>query len=431
MPMDYSIYFDRSSTVFPLLTGFVFLIGSCIGSFLNVVIWRLPREESIVTAPSHCPACNEEIRWYDNVPLLGWLWLRGKCRFCQVGISARYPLVEGMTGLLFLFLWLLATRPQRPLAPSAMVAYMILCALLVAITFIDFDHMIIPDALTLPGVLAALAFAIAFPASHDFHGAPGVLEMLNHKPMAKFFVEPIARFFPGILDSARMISFVDLLTGAALGGGFLWLVAEGGKLLLGKRRVKTDEPVVMTLTAEGFRTDEDEEDELTPWEDIFMRDSDRMVIEGTLLELATTADEEDAAPPDEAPTTVELSEETLCAGDREIAMATLTTARVRTSEWIEPREAMGLGDAKLMALMGAFLGPGACIFILCASSLFGAAVGLLSILFGGGKLYSKLPFGPYLALGGVVYIFFGNSIILFYARTMLRLTKHLVDGNPG
>src|SRR5947199_3832559 len=80
---------------------FLFLLGASIGSFLNVVVWRLPRGESLVTPPSHCPKCGKRLKWYDNLPLIGWLKLRGKCRFCGQPISIRYPVIEGVTGLLF------------------------------------------------------------------------------------------------------------------------------------------------------------------------------------------------------------------------------------------------------------------------------------------------------------------------------------------
>ena len=80
---------------------FLFAMGACVGSFLNVVVWRLPRGESIVRPPSHCPKCGKQLKWYDNLPVIGWLKLRGKCRFCGQPISPRYPIVEATTGLLF------------------------------------------------------------------------------------------------------------------------------------------------------------------------------------------------------------------------------------------------------------------------------------------------------------------------------------------
>src|SRR4051812_33030759 len=86
-----------------LYIPFLFALGACVGSFLNVVIWRLPRGESLSYPPSHCPKCNNTLKWYDNVPVFGWLKLGGKCRFCKNEISPRYPIVEAVTGLLFVF----------------------------------------------------------------------------------------------------------------------------------------------------------------------------------------------------------------------------------------------------------------------------------------------------------------------------------------
>ena len=124
-----------------------FLFGLVIGSFLNVVIARLPTGRSIARPPSACPACDAAIRWYDNLPVLSWLWLRGRCRACRAVISWRYPAVELLTAVLFA----LAARqlgPRLDLGPA-----LLLLAALVAITGIDLDHQIIPDVITLPGIV--------------------------------------------------------------------------------------------------------------------------------------------------------------------------------------------------------------------------------------------------------------------------------------
>jgi leader peptidase (prepilin peptidase)/N-methyltransferase len=130
------------------------LAGACVGSFLNVVIWRLPRRENLSVPGSHCPRCNQAIRWYDNLPILSWLLLRARCRRCKAPISARYPFVEALTALLFVL-----AAVQYPAWPDA-VAVMLLLAALVAVTFIDIDHRIIPDAITKPGMLLALVLAV-------------------------------------------------------------------------------------------------------------------------------------------------------------------------------------------------------------------------------------------------------------------------------
>lgn len=135
------------------------LVGACIGSFLNVVIWRLPRGENLAHPGSRCPRCGQGIRWYDNLPILSWLLLRARCRRCRAPISARYPAVEALTALLFV----LAALRFGPLEALHTGAIALLLAGLVAITFIDIDHRIIPDRLTKPGMALALLLA-AVPA---------------------------------------------------------------------------------------------------------------------------------------------------------------------------------------------------------------------------------------------------------------------------
>jgi leader peptidase (prepilin peptidase)/N-methyltransferase len=127
-----------------------FLLGLFFGSFFNVCIWRIPRRKSIVFPPSHCPRCRSPIRFYDNIPLLSYLLLRAKCRKCGQPISARYPLVEGLTGVLFLLLALKFGASWQFLRG------LVFTGLLVIISFIDLDFKLIPDAVSLPGVAVGL-----------------------------------------------------------------------------------------------------------------------------------------------------------------------------------------------------------------------------------------------------------------------------------
>ncbi|MBC7294069.1 MAG: prepilin peptidase, partial [Thermoleophilia bacterium] len=131
------------------------LLGLVIGSFLNVVIFRLPKGESLVSPGSHCPVCGYRIRWYDNIPVLSWLILRGRCRSCRTPIPVRYPLVEGLTALIFvLCYWRIGLAWSLPVAWA-------FSAALIAIAFIDLDHMIIPNRIVLPGAAIGLAAMIA------------------------------------------------------------------------------------------------------------------------------------------------------------------------------------------------------------------------------------------------------------------------------
>lgn len=147
----------------------LFVIGTVVGSFLNVVIYRVPWEKSVIWPPSRCPKCLHEIEARDNVPILGWMLLGGACRNCRTSISVRYPSIELLVGLLFAGVYYVdAVATQKylssDLALAATVFYhTILVSLLVAITFIDFDLMIVPGELTTPGIIAGILLGGAFP----------------------------------------------------------------------------------------------------------------------------------------------------------------------------------------------------------------------------------------------------------------------------
>jgi leader peptidase (prepilin peptidase)/N-methyltransferase len=129
-----------------LLLSSAFTLGAIIGSFLNVCIYRIPAGESVIAPRSRCPHCQTTIRWYHNLPVISWMLLKGRCAYCSAPFSVRYPLVEALTGLLFaLFLFRFGLRPVTLTA-------WLLVAALVAISFIDLDHQIIPDVISLPGI---------------------------------------------------------------------------------------------------------------------------------------------------------------------------------------------------------------------------------------------------------------------------------------
>lgn len=141
--------------VFSVVGVFAFALGSCIGSFLNVVIHRVPRGESIVSPRSRCPACGMLIAWYDNIPLVSWLVLRARCRGCGARITPRYFVVELLVGLL-------ALAAYAEFGAGLMAIYFFaFVAALVALAFIDVEHWILPDAITLPGIVLGVAFGFA------------------------------------------------------------------------------------------------------------------------------------------------------------------------------------------------------------------------------------------------------------------------------
>lgn len=183
----------------PILGVAFFAFGLAFGSFLNVVVHRLPRELSVVRPRSSCPGCRTPIAWYDNIPLLSWMVLRGRCRGCRAGISLRYPLVELLTGLLFLVSFLVFG------ASPAAVKYCVFGFLLLGLIFIDAEHQLLPDALTLTGLVLGLAFSLMVPiddlASRIFSDAS----------------LPVASDL-----SWRILSFGDALLGASVGAGFIY-----------------------------------------------------------------------------------------------------------------------------------------------------------------------------------------------------------------
>lgn len=235
-----------------------FVLGAAIGSFLNVIILRLPEEKSIVFPASHCPICSHAIRFYDNIPLISYLFLKGRCRNCRESISLRYPLVEMLTAILsVLIYWKFGPSPQY------LCVFVFTCSLVV-ITFIDLDHQIIPDVISLPGI--PLFF------------------------LAAVFV--------------MKLRFLDAFLGFIIGGGVLYGVAF-------------------------------------------------------------------------------------------------------VYELITKREGMGGGDIKLLAMIGAFLGWQSLLFVLLVSSLTGAAVGITVMIVRGQDMKYAVPFGPFLSLGAIAYLFFG------------------------
>ncbi|MBV2167467.1 MAG: prepilin peptidase [Bdellovibrio sp.] len=252
------------------LYGFFFVLGAIFGSFGNVIIYRLPKEESVVKPRSYCYSCKTPIKWYDNIPLLSWFLLRGRCRQCGAKFSFRYPLVELIMAVLFALSYHYAGLSWT------LLEYLIFIFGLVVCTFIDIDHMILPDEFTLSGIVIGLVGAALNPQR----------------------------------------DFLDALFGVLMGGGFLWGMAY----------------VYYLLTKQ---------------------------------------------------------------------------------------EGMGGGDIKLLAWIGALLGWKAIPFVIMSSAIIGSVVGLIVARKQKAGLKTVIPFGPYLALGAVLYLFGGETIALWYLDLFL------------
>ena len=357
-----------------LFATFAFVLGASIGSFLNVCIYRMPLDMS-VSEPrrSFCPHCKYQIPWHSNLPLITWVVQRGKCRNCGAPISVRYLLVELLTGLLFLGAWWrIPHLAGGQSAGSWVLAFPLFTfvALLVVATFIDFEHFIIPDEITWGGAAAGLAFSAALPVLHG--------EISHH------------------------LGFVMSLVGAGAGFGLLWLVSVLGKLVFGKKTLQFPEPRPFSWTLDDERAKlaagEDEMwwDELFSTEkDVLVMDCERLEFEGKVLE------------------NVELRShyEWLELDGKRYDLNKVTSFRgtVRRIAW--KRDAMGFGDVKFMACIGAFLGWKAVLFTVMSASVIGAVIGGLTVLIGRREWSAKIPFGPYLSLGALVWLFTGPELL--------------------
>ena len=270
-----------------LVEIFVFIFGTVIGSFLNVCIYRIPREESIVFPPSHCTICKTPIKFYHNIPILSYFLLRGKCGTCGDKISAKYPIVELLTGTIaFLIFYKYGFTLKT-------IMYLILAFSLIVVTFIDLEHMIIPNVITFPGILVGLLFNI----------------FLTNWTVSKELVKYLDISSFGYLISE--IPALNSIIGIFFGGGILLLIAYIYKIY-------------------------------------------------------------------------------------------------------RKRDGMGMGDVKLLAMLGAFLGVKGVAFIIFVSSLVGSIIGISLILYKKGDLKYAIPFGPFLSLAALIYIFTGWINLTFF-----------------
>lgn len=275
----------------PFIAVAIACLGLVIGSFLNVCIVRIPSGKSIVSPPSACPKCGAKIRPYDNIPVISWLVLGGKCRGCKEKISAIYPAVELLTGLLFLACFLAFGLTVEALK------WAIFSALMIVLVFTDLRERILPDVVNFSG------FAIGL--------------------ILSFFAVPsdgtafwIARHLFAFPPPVPVLSFADALIGAAIGSGLLWLVSEA-----------------------YFR--------------------------------------------------------------------------------LRHREGMGLGDVKMMLLIGAFLGPKLTLLTILAGSLLGSILGLAFIFASSKDSDYELPFGTFLGIAAVLVMFFGTPVVQWYQSFLM------------
>jgi leader peptidase (prepilin peptidase) / N-methyltransferase len=355
-----------------LFAAFAFALGAGVGSFLNVCIYRMPLDLS-VNEPrrSFCPACKKTLRWYQNIPLLSWLFLRGRCANCGSPIAFRYFVVELVTALLFLAIWLHSPWPVA-------LAYWVFVSLLLVGIFIDLEHFIIPDEVTIGGTVAGLLASFLVPALMSTEG--------------------------------RWAALLTSALSALLGYVILWIVLEAGKKAFGKKRIQLDAPTPFTWIRKGEDADFDVGEKKELWSDYFSRETDLLILR---------CDEAAVDGRNLGKTELRFHYNRVNIGGEEILLDNIDRISGVVRELQIPREAMGRGDLKFLAAIGAFLGWRAVLFSVFAGSLLGSLVGLATLLVGQRVWSAKIPFGPYLAFGGLLWMFFGESLLSWYL-TLIR-----------
>ena len=379
-------WLEWGSVFYPPLDHWLWLVpafslGACIGSFLNVVIYRVPLGLSVNNPKrSFCPQCKAAIPLWLNLPLLSWLYLRGKCRECRKPISLRYFAVELLTALVFTALWM----SFATLAVNVVVFLWALAALLIAIAFIDAEHMIIPVKLTWAGSVLGLAACSLWPQLSALAGFGGAWQ-------------------DGLLRGA---------IGWAAGFFGLGIVVELGKLAFGKKQLHFPQAVAWSLREP--QADDDPmwfviADEQIAWWDIFNRKSDRLLVEASDIRV-------DGESVGGGLLTIQELEILLPDGTRK-RLAALKSLDGTATRVVIPREAMGSGDGYLLGMIGAFFGWTGVLFSLfsgCLVALLGALVGRI----GFGK---QLPFGPSLAVGAALWMFGGWKLFVWYLELLAPL----------
>ena len=358
----------------------VVLFGLCVGSFLNVVIYRLPRGLSVNEPKrSFCPACQKTLPAWQNLPVITWLVQRGKCLHCGAPIPVRYLVVEALTGGLFFLAWW--TLPMS----SALLA-MVLLAILVTVTFIDAEHQVIPIWWTSVGSLVAILGGLLSPVLLDLSG-----EVLGKR-------------------DDGWAGFQAAGVGWVAGFGGLAFVVILGKMAFGRLKLQFEEPESWRLQ-EGFAENPQLHfvigDRAFSWDDLFYRPSDRLQIEGSAFRVDGKGRKGGM---------LEIRKDEVSLGQSRWRVEDLKSLEGRAEKVVVPREAMGKGDPHLLGMIGAFLGWPAVIFVIFSSCLFAIAAAMVSRI-GFGR---PLPYGPFLSLGALTWILGGWQLWNWYFGLIQR-----------
>ena len=374
-----------------LSAAIIAIIGALIGSFSNVVIWRLPRGESVVWPGSACPNCKRRLTPLELIPVVSWLVQRTRCRGCGKPISARYPFVELLMAAGFFAISMAWPVVEHGMTFLPLVA---LYALLVILAFIDLDTFTLPDSLTLPALLLALAGTWLYSPTSGLPTFPealagamiaaGALTLVNRLGglVMRRFADTKERLWPIGFDQVNLAAAAGLLFGWQIGA----LVALASLLLnlLSGRVLRLPEGLLYLVWLLGLAI-------LVPY---VLPLSLPQALTGTLVASGIAA----------------------IAGAFWWWIHSLVKGRAAEAEAEpDPAEdepiAMGFGDAKLAAVLGALLGWESFLVAFLAAIVLGAVFGIVGRAFGGGR---QIPFGPYLVVGGIIALFYGPALVGWY-----------------
>lgn len=378
---------------YPLFYIATFVLGCCVGSYLNAVIYRMPRGMSTREPKrSFCPICKKSIPIFRNIPIFTWLIQRGKCAECDAPIAVRYLLVELLTGLLWLGSWWLfavykwqTEAPPTIWFPAALALFFIvIVTIFVVITFIDIEHLIIPLPLSIGGSVVAVAASMVIP---QWWGGEVWYEGLKWS-----------------------------LFGGVMGFAALWLVVLLGKLLFGRRKIDLEEPMKWHIADSKGDSENPHDnvslvldDEDNYWHDIFYRKSDKLLMNG-VTELEVNGEKVEQSE-------FYITQDSIHLEDKTIALEELKSMSGKVTSMVIPREAMGMGDVHLLGLIGLCLGYKSLLFVVLAACGFGILIHIAARA-GLGK---QMPFGPSLILGALLWTVCGPELVDAY-MTWVRET---------
>ena len=396
---------------FNLFCIYSFIVGACIGSFINVCIWRIPNGESVVFPASHCPTCDHDIKFYENIPILSWCLLRGACSYCQGKISPRYIIIELTTGLLFLLLWIRIGAKSWPIAQFIPLAS--LTVILIISGLIDLSHHRIPNRVTFTGLIIGVTLALLLPARNlEPDQGGGVQASLIENNGAYRMISNIGSSIIGASYSDRLSSILKSISGIALGGGILFIFREGGKLVLRREKILLPTATKFLVTQNGLIIGNTKN---RTWLSLLKRRNDVVTICGRIENFSVEPDDISWSPIPNGENVIQVFRDRVLYDSKEIRLKNLKNIEINAQKWYKPIEVMGMGDVKLMAVVGSFLGPYGVIFVIALSSLLGTLAGVIgaciSMIAKKNIVNRSIPYGPHIALAAIFYIFFGIEIL--------------------